>query len=118
MIGVIELLATNTTTRADELLRWGIWMTGTVVIVVLAVLCFIALRRWSQSKQAMRQTTDFSLESLENLRAAGQISDEEFRQLRHKLLGVVIDEPTGGESAETPAQPDENDTEETSENPQ
>ena len=98
MIALTGQLAAGSQAKADELLQWGIWMTGTVVLVVVMILVFIAIRRWANARCAMGNPTDFSLESLEAMREAGTISDEEFRELRLTLMREVV----GDVPAKTP----------------
>ena len=114
MIALTGQLAAGSQAKADELLQWGIWMTGMVVVIVIAILSFIAVRRWSKARHAASKPADFSLESLEAMRETGQVTDDEFRELRKKLIPFNFD----GESAETPGQTDENAPEETPNTPE
>ena len=64
-----------------DVLIWGSVLIGVIVVGGFAVL---AVRKHLLAKDA--QASGFSIESLEDAR--NQLTDEEFRRLRRKTLGV------------------------------
>ncbi|MHC4984909.1 MAG: hypothetical protein ACYTFO_02010 [Planctomycetota bacterium] len=73
-------------TDIAELLLWGF-----VLIVLLVALAAVVM--WARRKMKAGPVGDdaFSIKQLERLREAGQLTDEEFRQLRLTALGLSTD---------------------------
>ena len=69
-----------------ELLLWGVILT--VLVGALAWLVLSARRR---IKAPPEDEDPFSIMQLERLRESGQLTDEEFRQLRLTALGLSTD---------------------------
>ena len=83
--------ATRLMAMASEMKHLMVWgLVGMLATLVVGVILFTVLRRYfllSESSQN-DQNKGFTMSELEGLRAAGQLSDEEFRSLRIGLLGV------------------------------
>lgn len=66
---------------------WGLVLL--VVLLVAGVALELARRRWLAPREGDESAgSGFSMERLETLRRAGQISDEEFDRLRRQVLGL------------------------------
>ena len=82
--GAGAFLAANGTGGAiGELLLWAGVLIG-AALVILPV--FLYVRRLAQRERPT--PSPFTLEGLEEMRSAGQISPEEFAELRRRLLGA------------------------------
>jgi hypothetical protein len=66
-------------------------VSGSIFLVVILItgLVLLKVRKWSQESQKQDVSslgTGFSIDDLDALRQAGQLSDEEFRMLRRRAL--------------------------------
>ena len=87
------------------LLTWGLWMAGMLVVVMLSGWIFMRVRQWMRGQNSALQPTDFTLDSMEAMRLTGQITEEEFHELRKGFMKDVLGDETQAETpAETPAQ--------------
>ena len=69
-----------------ELLLWGVVLIGLLVALGCVVMW---VRRKMKASPASEEA--FSIKQLERLRESGQLTDEEFRQLRLIALGLSTD---------------------------
>ncbi|MFP4141400.1 MAG: hypothetical protein ACOCVI_03085 [Planctomycetota bacterium] len=76
------------TPEMTHLMVWG--LVGMLATLVVGVILFTVLRRYflRPDRSQGDHQKGFTMSDLEGLRAAGQLSDEEFRSLRTGLLGV------------------------------
>ena len=73
--------------RHSEVLIWG--SMGLVVVLVLGFALMWFRRKYHAGGSSDgNQTSSFSIQSFEEMRASGLISDEEFRRLRAGLFGL------------------------------
>jgi hypothetical protein len=73
--------------RHSEVLIWG--SMGLVMVLVLGFALMWFRRKYHTGGSSDgNQTSSFSIQSFEEMRASGQISDEEFRRLRAGLFGL------------------------------
>ncbi len=75
--------------REAETLDLFLW--GGVLVAALLVLGFFVLmaRRKMLARSGVAASEAFSIEDLAAMRASGQLSDEEFKQLRAAALGMA-----------------------------
>jgi hypothetical protein len=70
---------------------WGLVLLAVLLVVTVAL--ELARRRWwTPSAGGQGSGSGFSIERLEAVHRAGQITDEEFDRLRRQILGL----PVGG----------------------
>lgn len=84
------------TSKATDVLIYGLLVVGIFILFGAGVLI---LRRVFISRRGEDRAPPLSLETLEELRIGGQISDEEFKRLRKAALGL---DGTAGESDNPP----------------
>ena len=90
--------------QATDIVLWG----GLVLVAaVLVGLVMLWLRRKFREEDA-GPASAFSMSSLEQMRSRGEITDEEFKALRRRVLGLHEEsEAEAGASSEPPADDDE-----------
>ncbi len=92
----------------DELLSLFLWFGAAAVAAVAGYCVVLAVRRWAQREE---RVPTFTFQDLREMRARGQISEQEFASMRDALLiqaGATAGEPSDSSSArpEKPSQPD------------
>jgi uncharacterized protein YneF (UPF0154 family) len=60
-------------------------LLGVAIVMILGT---FAARRWRQRLLDSQQTPPFTLQDLRDMKASGQITEEEFRAMRAALLGA------------------------------
>lgn len=88
-----------------RLMIWGIVL---LVVVVVGGIVVVTLRKRLLDRETAGKETRFDLERLEQLRAQGELSEDEFRRLRNIALGLdvgITEKPEPTLSA--PADPDD-----------
>lgn len=86
---------------SSDALVWSL-----VLVLGIAVLgaTIFALRRWLFSSMKSTRESPFSLQHLRDLRAAGQITEEEFQRLKGQVIGAAtsvelgVNDGSGGAS--------------------
>ena len=86
-------------THATQAILWG----AVLLLAVLAMGVFVLfMRRRMLSRSKAEALEAFSIADLRAMRASGQLSDEEFKQLRAVVLGLAPPaEPMGATSEES-----------------
>ena len=94
-IDAIDPTATGEPNNVLQVVIWG----AVLLLAVLAIGIFVlvARRRILDRAEADRANA-FSVEDLAAMRASGQLTDEEFRQLRAAALGVASPPPAAAEA--------------------
>ncbi|RPI62618.1 MAG: hypothetical protein EHM48_03805 [Planctomycetaceae bacterium] len=79
--------------ESNAVMRAIVWLAGLLVVLTILGIALMKFRRKYLAKDAESDEAGFSIESLEKMKKAGNISDEEFRRLRRAALG--LDFPAG-----------------------
>lgn len=104
-IGLIPLASVADAEQLRAILPW----LGLLVLLVIAggVVIFY-LRRLLNSNQSL-DSPGFTLQSLRELHAAGEMTDEEFEKAKAAMIGRVVGpKETPAEQAKTDDQPSDN----------
>ena len=67
------------------------WISTTILVLVFGVMAaFLLVRRWLRIRGREDRVTPaaFTIEQLEKMRAAGQVSDKEYQVLRERILAI------------------------------
>jgi hypothetical protein len=94
---------------AGELLTMFLWFAAAALAAVCGLYLAVAVRRWAQSEKPVGS---FTLQDLRELRARGEISEQEFAALRTALLAEVQRAPEAEHPSSPPpagAAPDDDD---------
>ena len=82
----IDQVATGQEGQAFQIIIWG----AALLLAVLALGVFVlVMRRKMLSRSAVKASEAFSIADLKAMRASGQLTDEEFKQLRAAALGLA-----------------------------
>lgn len=90
-------------TRGDVIVAMAV-LAGAALALIVA---WVLIRRvWRRAGEASRAAPDWSLQQLRELRAAGQITEEEFARLREQIVrqarGAAPTEPASVSASQRP----------------
>ncbi len=79
----------STLAQASDSADIFIWSLVLIVLVVLAFIGVIAIRRWMSSDEPMPQGPGLTLEDLRRLKSEGKLSQEEYEKARGAIVAMT-----------------------------
>lgn len=80
----------------DEFLTLFLWFAAAAFVAVGGLYVAMAIRKWSQREEPVET---FTIQDLRDMRACGQITDQEFAVMRAALISGLQAEPPAGSSS-------------------
>ena len=103
MTAIVKSLGTMES--ENRVMIWGIVL---LLVIIVGGLLIALLRRWLFDGPETGTNDSFDLQRLEQLRADGELSEEEFRRLRNIALGLDAPETEKPEpTLSAPTNPDD-----------
>lgn len=99
MAGGISAEATLAAVGDLSYVVWLLVVCGSLIVLSLGVFILISYLRRRMLEDDRYDGPVFTHEGLEELRRSGQLTDEEYRKLRRRILNIAPDEPGGSVSS-------------------